>query len=326
MNYKDVYIKIIKNAKKEQTLGIRSKKAGYYEKHHILPKSLFPRWTNRKSNIVLLTAREHFFCHQLLIKIYPGQAMACALHAFTSRPNADYKISSKEYQRIKENYSIEVSKRFKGKKRPKEVIDKIKKTRSTRTYIINVETRKKIGSASKGRQRSLESRKKQSESLKGHANWAGDSLIEGAKKFRENNPELVREMAKNASLAAREINTIKIVCWETNNIFNSITEANNDMFNGQLNISPLDNKGRSVGGYHFFSYDFVLSHSSDDINNIIKNRKSNGGITLRCIETGKIYKSKRQLAQELNTTIDKINRYLLGKETSINGYTIEKIY
>ena len=33
----------------------------YYESHHILPKSLFPLWKTKKSTLVLLTAREHFF-------------------------------------------------------------------------------------------------------------------------------------------------------------------------------------------------------------------------------------------------------------------------
>ena len=105
MNYRRVYIKIIFNAKSEEAQGLRSKKNGYYERHHILPKSLFPLWVKRKSNIVLLTAREHFFCHQLLAKIYPGQKMSFALIAFTSRPNADYKISSKEYERLKKLHS-----------------------------------------------------------------------------------------------------------------------------------------------------------------------------------------------------------------------------
>lgn len=101
MNYRKVYIKIIFNAKLEEAQGLRSKKNGYYERHHILPKSLFPLWKKKKTNIVLLTAREHFFCHQLLSKIYPSKEMAYALIAFTIRPNSDYKISSREYERLK---------------------------------------------------------------------------------------------------------------------------------------------------------------------------------------------------------------------------------
>lgn len=50
MNYKKLYINIINKAKSE------NRKKGhniYYESHRILPKSLFPLWKTRKSNLVL---------------------------------------------------------------------------------------------------------------------------------------------------------------------------------------------------------------------------------------------------------------------------------
>ena len=40
----------------------------YYEKHHILPKCL--GGTNDKTNITLITAREHFIAHMLLFKMH----------------------------------------------------------------------------------------------------------------------------------------------------------------------------------------------------------------------------------------------------------------
>lgn len=50
MNYKKLYIDIISKAKSEN----RKKGHGvYYENHHILPKSLFPLWKTKKSNLVL---------------------------------------------------------------------------------------------------------------------------------------------------------------------------------------------------------------------------------------------------------------------------------
>jgi CRISPR/Cas system-associated endonuclease/helicase Cas3 len=78
----------------------------YYERHHILPKSLFPLWKSRKLNIVLLTAREHFFCHQLLAKIYPGKEMAFALHLLLTTNNGKLMISSREYEKIQKLNSI----------------------------------------------------------------------------------------------------------------------------------------------------------------------------------------------------------------------------
>ena len=110
MNYRHIYMLIIEHAKSEEKSGLRKRQNGeYYERHHILPKSLFPLWAKRKNNLVLLTAREHFFCHQLLIKIFPSKEMDYALCAFVNRPNADYKITSREYERIKFEFSMLIS-------------------------------------------------------------------------------------------------------------------------------------------------------------------------------------------------------------------------
>lgn len=107
MNYKHVYALIINRAKSEMELGLRPKNYNqrknfpnqYFEFHHILPKSLFPNWSKRKSNIVALTAREHFFCHQLLTKIYQGQAMQASLH-FLYGLHKEFKIkNSRDYER-----------------------------------------------------------------------------------------------------------------------------------------------------------------------------------------------------------------------------------
>jgi predicted RNA-binding Zn-ribbon protein involved in translation (DUF1610 family) len=54
----------------------------YTERHHIIPKSL--GGDNSSSNLVVLTAREHFICHWLLTKMLKGaekQKMSYALHA-----------------------------------------------------------------------------------------------------------------------------------------------------------------------------------------------------------------------------------------------------
>ena len=96
MNYRKLYLSIIFKAKSEK----RQKGQGvYYEAHHILPKSLFPKWKQRKSNIVLLTAKEHYFCHELLTKIYPGRSMNYALWFLSN--SSYHKVSSKQYERAK---------------------------------------------------------------------------------------------------------------------------------------------------------------------------------------------------------------------------------
>ena len=116
MNYRHIYMLIIEHAKSEQKLGIRVKGNGqYYEKHHILPKSKFPSWSKRKSNLVLLTAREHFFCHQLLTKIYPCREMFGALSAFQMIGDTKRVLSSYQYKICREASSRHASLYMKGR-------------------------------------------------------------------------------------------------------------------------------------------------------------------------------------------------------------------
>lgn len=61
MNYIRIYNDIISAAQNRALVG-------YVERHHIIPKCL--GGTNRKTNLVRLTYREHFLCHWLLCKIH----------------------------------------------------------------------------------------------------------------------------------------------------------------------------------------------------------------------------------------------------------------
>lgn len=121
MNYRHIYMRIISHVKSEMSLGLRpvnqrDKKNfsnQYFEFHHVLPRSLFPNWIRRKYNIVALTAREHFFCHQLLIKIYPSPQMYCALWSFNKK--GQLKSSSYQYEKLRKIIAENCSKRFKNR-------------------------------------------------------------------------------------------------------------------------------------------------------------------------------------------------------------------
>lgn len=72
MNYRKIYNNIINNAKD------RNINNQYYEIHHIIPKCIGGEDDNE--NLVQLTLREHFICHELLVKIYPNiKSLKCAL-------------------------------------------------------------------------------------------------------------------------------------------------------------------------------------------------------------------------------------------------------
>ena len=173
-DYKKLYDAIITGAKEEERAGLRNKGNGnYYEEHHIKPKSLFPEESKIKSNLVLLTAEEHFVCHQYLTHIFPGSKMAFALHSFVSRPNADYKITKEEYARIKRDYARRMSEMQIGKKVSEETVQKVLATKK-KNNTLNTSTRPEV-------------RKKISETLKGNTAWnkglKGNTAWNKGKKF-----------------------------------------------------------------------------------------------------------------------------------------------
>jgi hypothetical protein len=80
--------------------------------------------TNNKHNLVTLTAREHFICHLLLTRITQGQdkkKMISAVFYLTgqgkSKRNNHFK-SSRLYENLKKQHSVNVSEQKKGCKQP----------------------------------------------------------------------------------------------------------------------------------------------------------------------------------------------------------------
>jgi hypothetical protein len=114
MNWKTIHDQIIKRAQ-SRTLE------GYSELHHILPKCL--GGTDDPSNLVRLTAREHFIIHKILTILYPKEdKLYYAVWSMTNRTTGDcirdYKIGSREYERLRNNFSSRMSKSMMGENNP----------------------------------------------------------------------------------------------------------------------------------------------------------------------------------------------------------------
>lgn len=106
MNYAKIYNQII-----ERRLLIPFD--GYTESHHIIPKSL--GGSDLKDNLVNLTAREHFLCHWILVKMHMHnknsyhkmiKAFGMMLHAHTSVQD---RHKSRLTSRIFEKYRTDLS-------------------------------------------------------------------------------------------------------------------------------------------------------------------------------------------------------------------------
>lgn len=99
------YYSIINNAQTRTTLE-------YSEKHHIIPKSL--GGSNAKSNLVALTAKEHFICHLLLTKMVEGMNRRKMLFGLWrmvhgNKDQIRYDICSRQYTKIKADMSASIS-------------------------------------------------------------------------------------------------------------------------------------------------------------------------------------------------------------------------
>jgi len=111
--YSKTYFAITSNAKKRIT-------EGYTELHHIIPQSI--GGSNDKENLVELTAREHFICHWLLIKMTEGEdrsKMLYALNGMKAENRYQQRYHTQITARVYEKYRIEHaenhSKRMKGR-------------------------------------------------------------------------------------------------------------------------------------------------------------------------------------------------------------------
>ena len=168
MNYQKIYDQIIERARSE----VRKKKSTvYYEAHHIIPRCLggevlTTQWKTHP-NIVLLTAREHFLCHWLLVRLHSENAkliyalwMMCNTGSGTKYKS--YSPSSRAYEESKNLYSKEL------KKKPVWNMGKLPSKKGISQTKEHIEKRIK---AHKGTTRTEEARSKMSEARKGKIPW-----------------------------------------------------------------------------------------------------------------------------------------------------------
>ena len=108
MDYTKCYREIVENAKLQTV--VRKQSGNYFENHHILPKSL--GGSNDSSNLVMLTPREHFICHWLLVKMYnkgtnERMKMLCAFWRMRSNPTVSNEryVNSRAYEKLRIEFS-----------------------------------------------------------------------------------------------------------------------------------------------------------------------------------------------------------------------------
>ena len=120
MNYYKIYKSLIQKRLKDPA----HLEVEYTEKHHIIPRSIDHSKEYDPNNLVILTAREHFIAHALLVKIYKQRndkdkwyKMLCAFDAMSklygSIRNPELRYKNKSNSKLYAIWKIELSKYIK---------------------------------------------------------------------------------------------------------------------------------------------------------------------------------------------------------------------
>ena len=93
----DRYIRFIDS----RPIRLKKSKDLYLENHHKVPKAL--GGTNKKENMILLTAREHYIAHMMLYKAF-GEKMLSAFYLMTNIRSKTQKITARMYEKLKKEF------------------------------------------------------------------------------------------------------------------------------------------------------------------------------------------------------------------------------
>lgn len=113
MEYRKHYNLLIEKAR-----GAEKVEGEYYENHHILPRSL--GGTDDKSNLVYLTARQHFLAHWLLFKMASNErelmklGMAFGMMRRGNQCRQIANLTGKQYEAARKAMSVAQSIKMKG--------------------------------------------------------------------------------------------------------------------------------------------------------------------------------------------------------------------
>ena len=96
MNYNKLYTRFIES----RPLRIKKRNDGL-ETHHIIPQSI--GGNNTDKNKIVLTFKEHWLAHRILVKMYSGKKKASLVYALYRMANHhnSYKITGRKYEYAK---------------------------------------------------------------------------------------------------------------------------------------------------------------------------------------------------------------------------------
>lgn len=174
MDYGRLYTALMEKASQRQLVG-------YSEKHHIVPKCM--GGSNAKSNLVLLTAKEHFIAHKLLVRVHSSvRGLWLALIAMGRIPNFKARIFASERERA---------------------------AASRRGFKYTDKARTKMSASAKARGRNSP----KTEFRKGQAAWNAGLPPEMSHRYGKSHADETRAKMVNAQQARRDEHSVLMKLW-----------------------------------------------------------------------------------------------------------------
>ena len=292
----DRYIKFINS----RPIRVYKSKSGLC-RHHIQPVSLGSEkgFSKEKWNIIVLTLREHYIAHLLLWKTY-GNEMAKAFIIMTKQNNTNLKLTSRQYNTLKKD-SSKFSSIKTGKKviclEDNQVFDSVSLAgeyyQICTSQISNCCNLKKLSTHNL------------------HFIYYDTFII-------LEKEELLKRFNKNKKKEYRKQISKKVICLETKEVFNSITETASKMKISYNNIRCCCyHLKHSNSGYHFVFYNEYIK--SDFI--FIEEKEIKQTIKIICLEDNIIYESIMDASRKYGVLAGNISKSCQSKgKMFVKGY------
>jgi len=302
--FKEKYYELINKAKSQ------NRKDGYFEIHHIIPRSL--GGTNDEANLVKLTPEEHYDAHYYLWKFTNTPQMAWDFWLFNNFKGR--KISKEEYGELRRQ-AAEASAKLQKKPVYCLELDMLFPSCLEATTFIGVKKEYSgyIGEVCNKKHKACFEWKN---GLRYHWCWPED--IEEFKKHKE---ELLYEEIHRKELIGKKIskskkgkpakNRLSIICIEINKKFNSLKEA--ALF---CNGNPHYLKLNAENGTPYHNYHWKLNgvdvelkekkshlknkHLSKETKKKLSEEKRKRVPKIKCIELNKIFDCAKEAADYLH--------------------------
>jgi hypothetical protein len=115
----DRYIKLIKYYIDNPCIG--NQKLGAYEKHHILPRKMWPEYIKESWNLVIMPTKAHYLAHYLLYKAFKNASCVFAFNQMQRISKKQGKSNCRLYQAARHDLAVLIRELNTGRKMSLEI-------------------------------------------------------------------------------------------------------------------------------------------------------------------------------------------------------------